>query len=563
MEKTVLAPRRVSLNSETLAAHGVVGLWALVLLMLVGLPLAAIFGKALFNANGEFAGLAAFAEVLASPGLMQAARNSLWLSTLSTAIVVPLAFGFAWALAQTRVFGRSLFRQIAMTPLLAPSLLPGISIVYLFGNQGLLRDYLGGHSIYGFWGVLLGEALYHFPYAVMILLPALSASDARLYEAARSLGAGSLRQFFTITLPSARYGLVYSALVVFTCVITDFGVPTVLGGNFNVLAVEAFKQVIGQQNFARGAVVGLMLLTPAILSFLVERFMSKRQQAALTARAVLRVPARNRLRDFGAFAYLALLSFILLGLLGVSVAASLITYWPYNLSLTLAHYNFNDVGGGGWQAFFNSLEMSLAVALFGTLLVFLGAYWMEKFKVAVWGRRLLRVQAMLPMAVPGLVLGLGYVFFFNAPGNPLNGLYGGLALMVICTVAHFYSAAHLTAVTALKQLDAEFESVAASLKVPFWVTLRRVTLPVCLPALVDIARFFFVSAMTTVSALIFIYSPEHPLAALAIITMDGAGDTAAAAAMATLIVLTSATVSAGFTLLEWGVARRVSRWKVR
>lgn len=554
------AGRRLAAR-ETLIANAAVWLWLLVLLAMVGLPLLAIFGKALLREDGSFAGLTAFAEVLASPGLMQAASNSLSMAIASTAVVVPLAFGFAWALTRTRVAGRGLFRLFALSPLLAPSLLPGISIVYLFGNQGLLRGWTGGHSIYGFWGVLLGEAFYTFPYALLILSTALSSADARLYEAARTLGANPLRQFLTVTLPGARYGLVSAALVVFTLAVTDFGVPTVVGGNFNVLATEAFKQVIGQQNFARGAVVGLMLLLPALLASVIERAQSKRQQAAMTARAVQMVPGRNRTRDTLALGYLGLISFLLLGLSGVSVAASLIRYWPYNLSLTLAHYRFDDVGGGGWEAFGNSVAMAVATAVFGTILVVLGAYWTEKLKVARQARQWLRVQAMLPMAVPGLVLGLGYVFFFNAPSNPLNVLYGGLALMVVCNVAHYYSPAHLTAVTALKQLDGEFEAVAASLKVPFWITLRRVTLPVCLPALVDVARFFFVSAMTTVSALIFIASPEHPLAAVAIITMDGAGDTAAAAAMASMVVLASALVSALLAALEWRLAKRMSRWK--
>ena len=182
----------------------------------------------------------------------------------------------------------------------------------------------------------------------------------------------------------------------------------------------------------------------------------------------------------------------------------------------------------------------------GSVLVFPGAVWAERLNLAGSGRRVLRLLAMLPMAVPGLVLGLGYVFVFNQPGNPLAWLYGSLLLMTVCTVAHFYTTAHLTATTALKQLDPEFEAVAASLKVPFWITFWRVTLPMCLPAVIEVARYFFVSAMTTVSALIFLYSPDSSVAALTILTLDDAGDTAAAAAMATLVVLTSAVVSAGF-----------------
>ncbi|QEL54859.1 putative 2-aminoethylphosphonate ABC transporter permease subunit [Chromobacterium paludis] len=549
------------LDGEKWVAIGLV--WALVglLALALGLPLLFILGKSALTMEGDFAGLANFAEVWHSPGLMRATGNSLRLALTVSALVLPLAFAFAWACCRSRAWGRGLFRQIALSPLLAPSLMPAISLVYLFGHQGVLKGWLQGGSVYGFWGIVLGEAFYTFPYAVMILCTALAAADARLFEAARTLGAGAWRQFFTITLPGARYGLVSSALVVFTLVITDFGVPKVVGGDCNVLAVEAYKQVVGQQNFSRGAVVGLMLLLPAVLSFFVERAIAKRQQAALTARAILYAPAPDWQRDAAATALLALLALPLLAMLGMGVAASFIRYWPYDMSFTLAHYRFDDVDGGGWASYFNSLQLAGATALIGSALVFLGAYACEKLPAAALGRSLLRLLAMLPMAVPGLVLGLGYVFFFNHPANPLNVLYGSMALMVVCTVAHFYTTAHLTVAAALNQLDREFEAVAASLKVPFWTTLRRVTLPVSLPALLEVARFLFVSAMTTLSALIFIISPGKGLAAVAIVTMDDAGDTAASAAMSTLIVLSSIVASVLLQWLERLLARRHQRWR--
>jgi iron(III) transport system permease protein len=168
---------------------------------------------------------------------------------------------------------------------------------------------------------------------------------------------------------------------------------------------------------------------------------------------------------------------------------------------------------------------------------------------------------MLPMAVPGLVLGLGYIFFFNAPANPLNGLYQTLTLLTLCTVVHFYTTGHLTAVTALKALDAEFESVSASLKVPFYKTFWRVTLPICTPALVDIARYFFVNAMTTISAVVFLYSPETKVASIAILNLDEAGEIGAAAAMALLIAAASSVATLLFMGLSWFVERRTQAWK--
>ena len=207
------------------------------------------------------------------------------------------------------------------------------------------------------------------------------------------------------------------------------------------------------------------------------------------------------------------------------------------------------------------MTKAAGTALVGTALVFIGAYLLEKTQGADPLRSAARLLAMLPMAVPGLVLGLGYIFFFNAPTNPLGGLYHSMALLTLCTIAHFYTTGHLTAVTALKALDAEFEAVSASLKVPFWVTFRRVTLPICCPALVDIARYFFINAMTTISAVVFLYSPETKVAAIAILNLDEAGEMGAAAACAVLITAASSLAMLAFMGLAWMVDRKTQAWR--
>ena len=191
---------------------------------------------------------------------------------------------------------RWLFQGISLIPIFAPSLLPGLALIYLFGNQGFFKGLLGG-SIYGFDGIVIAQVFYCFPHATLILVTALATADARLYEAADALGASKLRVFFTVTLPGAKYGLISAALVVFTLVITDFGIAKVIGGNFNVLATDVYKQVIGQQNFSMGAVVGMVLLAPAALAFLVDRLVQRKQVALLTARAVPLIPRPKLGRD--------------------------------------------------------------------------------------------------------------------------------------------------------------------------------------------------------------------------------------------------------------------------
>ncbi len=544
--------------------HAALTLIALALLFFLAAPLAAILVQSVEGKDAAFVGLDNFIAYVQTPALKQSLWNSLWVSTLVTVIAVPAAFLFAYALTRSCMPFKGLFRTITLTPLLAPSLLSAISFIYWFGNQGVLTGLmrsLGIESIYGAPGIILSEIFSVFPHALMILVTALSLADARLYEAADAMGTSAQRKFFTITLPGAKYGLISAAMVTFTLVITDFGIPKVIGGNFNVLATDIFKLVIGQQDFQKGAVVGLILLAPALLTFFVDRFVQRKQTSMLTARAVAYAPAPSRGYDIAMTLYCVLVAVWMFAVLGMAIFASLVKFWPYDLSLSLNHYVFGLVDGEVGEAFANSLKLAASTALIGTAIVFIGAYLVEKTRGFSWIRPIVQLLALMPMAVPGLVLGLGYIFFFNNPGNPLNGLYHTLTLLVMCTIIHFYTTGHLTAVTALKALDAEFESVSASLKVPFFKTFWRVTLPICTPALLDIARYFFINAMTTISAVVFLYSPATKVAAIAILNLDEAGEIGAAAAMAVLIAAASTVATLLFMAFGRLVNRRTQAWR--
>ncbi|MDC8757325.1 putative 2-aminoethylphosphonate ABC transporter permease subunit [Janthinobacterium fluminis] len=551
-----------SLRSRDEQAAGLLA-WLLAgaLLLFILLPLASIFVKAVQDRDGAFIGLAEVLRMLAEPRIQSATLNSLGLAALTMAVVLPAAFAFAFALTRSRIPGAAAFRLIALSPLLAPSLMPAISLVYLFGNQGLLKDWLGATSIYGPLGIVMGEVFYTFPHALLILCAALAVADARLYEAGTALGAGVARRFLTITLPGARYGLVSAGTLVFTMVVADFGVPKVIGGQTNVLALEAYKQVLGQQNFNRGAVIGLLLLLPAVLSFILERRVSRRHGATMTGKSVPYRAKPAAGRDAALWLFCALVSAFLLALIGVAVAAAFIDLWPYKMSLTLKHFDFEQLDGGGWQAFRNSLAVAACSAALGSAVVFLTAYLVEKLPVPRLAVLTIRGVILLPMAVPGMVLGLGYVLFFNAPGNPLHVLFASMTMLVASTVAHLYSTAHLTITTALRQIDPEMEAVARSLNRPWWLSCARVTLPLALPALLNVLRYLFVSSMTTVSCVIFLYTPDTVLASVAVLNMDDAGDTAAAAAMATLIVAASLAVSLALNALGWWCERRAQIWR--
>jgi iron(III) transport system permease protein len=449
-------------------------LLALFLVLAVLLPLAAMLSKSLEGPDNGFVGFSNFRQYFADGALGLVIEHSLFVSIIVATITLAVAFLYAYALQRSCMRWRGFFRAVALVPLLAPSLLPGLGLVYLLGNQGLLHGLMMGHTVYGPIGIVTGEVFFTLPHATMIILAALSAADQRLYDAAESLRAGRLRVFIAVTLPGCRYGVISAGMVAFVLAFTDFGVPKVIGGSYDVLATDVYKQVIGQFNFGLGAVVGVLLLVPAILAFAIDRMIHGRQISALSGRAMPYRPKPNPLRDKLLFVFCTAVAVLILGILVMAAMASIVTYWPYNLTPTLANYAFANFDPEGWQSYANSLEMATLTALIGTSFVFGGAYLLERTHGWKKLRSAVQLLCMLPLAVPGLVLGLSYVLFFNAQQNPMNFLYLTMAILVLSTIIHFYTVCHVTAVTALKQLDPEFESVGLSLKAP----LRRVFLQV-------------------------------------------------------------------------------------
>ena len=329
-----------------------------------------------------------------------------------------------------------------------------------------------------------------------------------------------------MTLPGAKYGLINAAFVVFTLVVTDFGIAKVIGGQFNVLATDAYKQVVGQQNFEMGAVVGMVLLAPAVLAFVIDRMVQRRQVALLSARAVPLEPkpnARARHRRSRSIA-LSSSAILIVGVLGIAVWASFITYWPYNLvadaeELRVRHIRCRAAG----RPISTRSRWRRCAAIIGTAIVFTGAYLVEKTKVCPADARSRICSRCCRWRCRAWCSVSATCSSSMRHGTRSTSSTARCRCWSSTAIAHFYTVAHITALTALKQIDPEFESVSASLKVPFWRTFGRVTVPICMPAILDIAVYMFVNALTTVSAVIFLYGAGTKLASIAIVHMDEAG----------------------------------------
>ncbi|MDH4989452.1 ABC transporter permease subunit [Aquamicrobium lusatiense] len=504
---------------------------AIPLVLFVLYPLIHILGRSFSTPDGL--GLANYAAMLGNERFLRITANSFAVTIVSAALAIVLAYAFAYAVQRSTMPLRNLFRLIAVLPLFAPSLVQAQGLVLLFGRNGLINRSFGlSIDLYGYWGIVIASVLYVFPYAFLILSAALAVADARIYESAEMLGASKWRAFRTVTLPGTRYGLAAAIFVCFTLVITDFGNPMVIGGDYIVLASEVYNQVIGQANFEMGTVIGMVLLVPAAIAAIVEKRVSARQFSLINEQSKPLMPQKDRLRDALLLGVVMLISMAILSIVLVVVFASFVHLWPYRMTFSLRHYAF-DVQNGT-QPLWNSIYVSLMAAGIGVMAVTAAAYVIEKFPSPA--ARGLYFLSILPAAVPGMVLGLGYILAFNNPANPIYAIYGTLLIIAIANVYYYHAHGFLISGTSMKQISGRFDEASATLGGSRLQTFARVTLPLLFPTLVGIAVFFFMRSMVTLSAVIFLITPNTQMAAVSVLYLQDRGATNQAAAFSVCII---------------------------
>jgi iron(III) transport system permease protein len=533
----------------------VLGLSAAVVALLVvfvAVPLVAILRLSFVSPDGGI-GLENYAREFANPKFPRVVANSFAVSITTTAITVVLAYAFACALRRSAMPFKRTCGAIALLPLYAPSLVQALGILFLFGRNGIVNRWLGADiDIYGFWGIVVADVFYSFPHAFLILSAALAVGDARLYESARMLGAGPARIFRTITLPATRYGIVSAVFVVFTIVITDFGNPMVIGADYSVLATEIYNQVSGQGRMELGAVIGVVLLVPAAVAVVVERAVTRGQRAAITDRSQPLAILPHALRDRAALAYAACICVAIASIVVVVLVASFVTLWPYNMQLSFRHYRFEVQNG--IAPLWTSIVVSLMAAAIGVAASVSAACASRWLKPAL--AQALYFLSVLPAAVPGMVLGLGYLIVFNDPSTPLEALYGTLAILAICNVYHYHAQGYLIATTSVGQVSRVFDETSTCLGAGVARTLRSVILPIIAPSIASIGVFYFVRSMVTLSAVIFLVTPATQLAAVSVLLLDDSGNQNQAAAFSVCIMLVVGVALGLFEALSRFVGRR-------
>ncbi|MFW2541786.1 ABC transporter permease subunit [Primorskyibacter sp. 2E107] len=525
------APARRALDADRLLTALCVGLPLLGLIVFFAYPMLIVFLRSLTVEEGF--GFGNYAQVLGSSGFWRATRHSLVMGGATTALSVLLGFIIAHGLYRCAFPGKWLIRGIIVLPLLAPSLVQALGLIFLLGRNGVISRALGVEiEIYGFWGLLIANTLYALPQAVMIIGAALVLLDARTYEAAEVMGASPTRQFRDLTLPAARFGILNAAFVCFTITITDFGNAAVIGGDYSVLATEIYAQVVGQRNFNMGAVVGIMLLLPTVASYAIERQAMKRQKTGQATGQVAFRPVFAPLRDLVMAALSVLICAAIVAVIGIVVYASFVTLWPYNMALSPKHYDITLAGG--YSSLWMTILISLGAAGGGTVAVFLFGLGLRRMPKGI--AQPLQILAAMPAAVPGMVLGLAYILTFNSTATPLYLLYGTAALIAIVNFYHYHTQAFLTLMTGFRQLPQALEEAAGSLGAGLGRTATDIVAPFIAPMLVSVFFFLFMRSMVTLSAVVFLTTPDLSVAAVTIMRLDDAGLTSQAAAFSTCVM---------------------------
>lgn len=463
---------------------------------------------------------------------IQAARNSLVSTVLSTSTAVLVGLAFAFATTRPDVPGRRFFRTVALLPLFAPPFMVAFSYILLFGRQGLVTRHLLGLDVnlFGLHGLWLAQTVAFFPLAMLVIAGVLESVNPSLEHAARNLGADEWQVARTVTLALARPGIAGAALVVAISVLADFGNAVVIAGGWPLLATEAWFRLEGMADLRGASLVVAMLVVPTTGLFLLERYwVSRRRYTTITGRGgrLERPPTYPPLK-WAAFSVCALTSvLVVLIYLGV-VAGAFTAVWGRDWSVTLDHWRLaSDRVTSLWASLRVAAGAGLVTAVAGILLAFLTSR-------AVPLRRALDFLAVLPGALPGVFVGVGFVLAFNRP--PLE-LVGTPWVLVLALAFWHLPLGYQAALAQLQQIDRSIEEAASNLGARGLHLLRDVYLPLLARAFVEGFTVSFVRAVTNVSIAVFLVSPGNVVATFAILNMIGNGIWGGAAALTTMLLL--------------------------
>jgi len=504
-----LIARRIH-EYRRLAQDGVLAIGLLISLGFLGLfvvyPLVKILSVGLSSES-----VAVYQRLLAARGTWRVILNTLWMGLGVATVGTALGFLFAFVQVKLDVPFKRFFNLIGVLPIISPPFAVAMSTIVLFGRSGLITKRLLGirYDIYGLDGLVLVMAISFFPVAYLMLLSMMRALDPALEEAAINLGAGRWRVFRTITLPMLIPGLASSFLLLFVEALADLANPLLIGGNYTVLASRIYLAIIGEYDLNAGAVLSLILLVPSLTIFFFQHYwVSRRSYVSVTGKPTgHHRPIRSPWVKWSLFTLCLLVSGLVVLLYGFIFVGAITKVWGINYGLTLEHFHFVIFGYGSEAMTDTTLLAAIATpaaGLMGMLIAFLVVR--RKFT----GRGLVDFASVLGLAVPGTVVGIGFILAFNRPsaGGLIPKLTGTALIIVLAYVVRCIPGSVRTGVAALQQIDKAMEEASASLGASSVTTFRRITMPLIRPAFLTGLIYSFARSMTSLSAIIFLITPR-------------------------------------------------------
>ncbi len=514
---------------------GVILLLLLSLLLFIIFPLYKVVAVS-FQVDGSFS-FKNFTDVMTySNGYyMKALFNSLWMGVATAVLGTFIAYIFAYSLTRAKIPGKKFFNLIATIPIISPPFIGALAVIMLFGRNGFVSSNLLGMTnanVYGPRGLLFAQVLTFFPVAYITLRGVLESISPTLEDAAMDLGGNRFTIFRKVTLPLSIPGIASSMLVLFVESLADFGNPLVLAGaQFPILSVQAYLEITGMGNFAKGAALAFILLVPSVSAYMLQKYwVSKKQYITVTGKPTQSsndvVSPKARWILFGVCCVIAF--FIILVYASI-IWGAFAESWGNSNKLTLQ--NFVYVWRVGFEAVMDTLVIAglstPAAGILGMIIAFLVVR--KKF----WGRKFMEFSSLLSFALPGTVVGIGYILAFNQ--HPLY-LTGTLAILLLNFIFRYLPVGVQGGVAVLKQIDPSIEEAAVDLGADSSKTFRKITLPLMVPAFFSSLIFSFVRSMTAISAAIFLVSARWKLMTVQIMSQVESGRIGAAAAFSLLLV---------------------------
>ena len=468
----------------------------------LALPLILVLTGSFQNADGAVTA-ANYAAVFGQYGFLTSIANSIKVSAAAAATATALAFLLAYTINCTNV-PRGLKKAIALlaqVPMLLPTITYGFAIIYSLGKQGLITRLFGGHQlfdIYGFNGLLIGYVVYTMPTCFLLLNNGFRFVDKQFVIVSHVMGDKPAVSFLR-TIVRPLIGTIGVAFVQsFFLSFTDYGIPTSLGGTYDTLAMTLFNQMLGSvPDFNRGAVIAMVMLAPSVLSIALFAILSRFSfRYNRTSNVQLpRGPRRDALCAAGSIATLA----AILSLFAVILVVPFVTMWPFVPTPTTAHFREVFADPALMQVFANSLLVAALTAALGTIVAYGAALATTRSHLPKWITGTLDSLSSVINTVPGMVLGIGFLFAFT--GSPLQNT---IAILVVCNVVHYFATPYQMMHDTLGRMNASYETTAKLMGDTWLKTIRRVITPNAAPALLQVFGYYFVNAMVTISAVVFL-----------------------------------------------------------